>query len=253
MTAGDTLTVETCFSPRLYDYKLTRENFVVVIVDILRATTSICAAFDHGVSRIIPVAGVEKAREYKDKGYLVACERDGKVLDFADVGNSPSDFLDDSFRGKTIAYSTTNGTRAINLAADADRIAIGSFANISSLTDWLSHQEKNIVILCAAWKNLFNLEDSVFAGALAESMLKKENYRTECDSVKASLDLWSVAKKDLSDYLSRSSHRNRLKHLVSETDFQYTVTPDSTSVIPLFRNGYLTDVQNKAASEAENH
>ena len=115
-------TVEICFSPKLYEYRLTKDNFIVVIVDILRATTSIC----------------EKAREYKEKGYIVACERDGKVLDFADVGNSPSDFLKDSFRGKTIAYSTTNGTKAINMASDADEIVIGSFNNLTSIANWLA-------------------------------------------------------------------------------------------------------------------
>jgi len=243
MKAIDPLTIEVCFSPKLYDNKLTTEHFIVVIVDILRATTSICAAFDHGVEKIIPVGGVEKARSYKEKGYIVACERDGKVLDFADVGNSPSDFLDDSFKGKTIAYSTTNGTKAINLASDADKIAIGSFTNLSALADWLTGQDNNIVVLCAAWKNLFNLEDSLFAGALSGKILQNEKFNTECDSVKAAMDLWSVATHDLPGYLSKSSHRNRLKHLVSDEDFLYTVTPDSNKVVPVLKDGYLEDVE----------
>ena len=232
-------TVEVCFSPKLYEHRLTKDNFIVVIVDILRATTSICAAFDHGVEKIIPVAGVEKAREYKIQGYLVACERDGKVLDFADVGNSPSDFLEDSFKGKTIAYSTTNGTKAINLASDAENIVIGSFTNLSALSEWLIDQNKNVVILCAAWKGLFNLEDSLFAGALSEKLLDTGHFETECDSVRAGLDLWSLAKLDLAGYLSKSSHRNRLKHLVSDEDFQYTVTLDSNRVIPRLESNYL--------------
>ena len=242
MKAKDHLSIEVCFSPKLYDFKLTKEDFIVVIVDILRATTSICTAFDHGVEKIIPVGGVEKARLFKEKGFIVACERDGKVLDFADVGNSPSDFLEDSFKGKTIAYSTTNGTKAINIASDADQIVIGSFTNLSTLAIWLLKQNKNIVILCAAWKNLFNLEDSLFAGALSEKMLSSGTFTTECDSVKASMDLWSLAKNDLAGYLSKSSHRNRLKHLVSNEDFLYTVTPDSNQVIPVLKDGYLVNM-----------
>jgi 2-phosphosulfolactate phosphatase len=241
MKAEDHLSIEVCFSPKLYQFKLTRENFIVVIADILRATTSICAAFAHGVYKIIPVAGVEKAREFKTKGYSVACERDGKVLDFADVGNSPSDFRNHSFKGKTIAYSTTNGTKAISLAADADGIVIGSFTNLSAVSEWLSAQRKNVVVLCAAWKSLFNLEDSLFAGALAEKLLKSNNFKTECDSVKASLDLWSLAKYNLTGYLSKSSHRNRLKHLVSDEDFLYTLTIDSNKVVPVFKDGFLTN------------
>ncbi len=245
MNTNTRKSVEVCFSPKLYEHRLTRNNFIVVIVDILRATTSICAAFDHGVEKIIPVAGIEKAREYKEKGYIVACERDGRVLDFADVGNSPSDFLKDSFKGKTIAYSTTNGTKAINLASDAEEIVIGSFTNLSAIALWLSKQNKNVVILCAAWKNLFNLEDSLFAGALSEKLLNTEHFNTECDSVKAALDLWSLAKEDLAGYLSKSSHRNRLKHLVSDEDFQYTVTLDSNRVIPILQADYLINQGSK--------
>ena len=242
MTSGAPYTIEACFSPALYEFKQTRDNFIVVIVDILRATTSICAAIEHGVEKIIPVSGAEKARDYKSKGYIVACERDGKVLDFADVGNSPSDFLDDSFRDQTIVYSTTNGTKAINLATDADQIVIGSFTNISCLADWLTQQGRNIVVLCAAWKNLFNLEDSLFAGALSEKLLSRDAFITECDSVKASLDLWSIAKNDLFSYLSKSSHRNRLKHLVSDKDFAYTITLDSNTVVPVFTDGCLVNI-----------
>jgi 2-phosphosulfolactate phosphatase len=238
----DPLIIEVCFSPMLYGFKLTKENFVVVIVDILRASTSICAAFDHGVEKIIPVGGVEQARIYKEKGYIVACERDGEVLDFADVGNSPSDFMDDSFKGQTIAYSTTNGTKAISLASDADNIVIGSFTNLSALANWLINQNKNVVILCAAWKNLFNLEDSLFAGALSEKILEHRDFGTQCDSVKAAMDLWSLAKNDLKGYLSKSSHRNRLKHLVSDEDFIYTVTLDSNAAIPVLEKNFLENI-----------
>ncbi|MBR9998727.1 MAG: 2-phosphosulfolactate phosphatase [Cyclobacteriaceae bacterium] len=231
--------VEACFSPVLYQHKLLKNNFITVVVDILRASTSICAALDHGVKEIIPVAGVEEAREYKKKGYIVACERDGKILDFADIGNSPSDFLHSSFRYATIAYSTTNGTRTMQLASDADKIVIGSFSNLSSLADWLLKQHKNVVILCAAWKNLFNLEDSVYAGALADKLLAHPCFETVCDSAKASLDLWSIARNDLGEYLAKSSHRNRLKHLVSEEDFLYTITPDTSPVVPVLQNGKI--------------
>jgi len=245
MKTNSSKSVEVCFSPKLYENRLTKDNFIVIIVDILRATTSICAAFDHGVEKIIPVAGIEKAREYKDKGYIVACERDGKVLDFADVGNSPSDFLKDSFRGKTIAYSTTNGTKAINLASDADEIIIGSFTNLAAISEWVIEQDKNAVILCAAWKGLFNLEDSLFASALSQKLLESGHFETECDSVKAAVDLWSLAREDLEGYLSKSSHRNRLKHLVSDEDFQYTITLDSNRVIPVLKAGFLINQYRK--------
>jgi 2-phosphosulfolactate phosphatase len=237
-------TIEVSFSPVLYEYKLTRNNFITVITDILRASTSICAALEHGVSSVIPVSGLEIAREYKKKGFLVACERDGKILDFADMGNSPSDFLKDNYKGKDIVFSTTNGTQSVKKAGDSDMIVLGSFVNLGSLSDWLIRKEKNIVIFCAAWKNLFNLEDSVFAGALAEKLLESGKFNTECDSVKAALDLWQLAKDDLFSYLSKSSHRIRLKQLVSDSDFKYTVTIDSTRVVPVLKEGHFENVKN---------
>ena len=231
-------TVEVCFSPRLYDHKLTKGAFTTVVVDILRATTSICAAFDHGVKEIIPVSGLDEAKAMKSEGYFVACERNGQVMDFADIGNSASDFLRDDLIGRKVVFSTTNGTKTINLARDAQEVLIGSFVNLQALADYLLAKKDNVVIFCAAWKSLFNLEDSVFAGALAELLLQG-GFSTECDSALGAVDLWHRAQKDLKKYLSKSSHRNRLKHLVSEEDFTYTVTLNSTNVIPVLKGDRL--------------
>ncbi len=224
-------TVEVCFSPKLYSYKLTKGSFTTVVVDILRATTSICAAFDHGVKEIIPVSGLDEAEEMKRKGYFVACERNGEIIDFADIGNSVSDFIRDDLKGQTVVFSTTNGTKTINMARDAEEVLIGSFVNLQSLAEYLISKGENVVIFCAAWKNLFNLEDTVFSGALAEILLS-HGFQTVCDSALAAIDLWNVAHSDLKNYLAKSSHRNRLKHLVSDEDFIYTVTLNSTSVVP---------------------
>lgn len=231
-------TVEVCFSPRLYEHKLTSGKFTTVVVDILRASTSICAAFDHGVRTIIPVSGLDEARELKQKGFFVACERNGEIMDFADIGNSASDFIRDDLVGETVVFSTTNGTKTINMARDAAEVLIGSFVNIKALGDYLIRKNENVVIFCAAWKNLFNLEDSVFAGALAESMLDN-GFTTVCDSALGAVDLWHRANPDLEKYLSRSSHRNRLRHLVSDEDFRYTVTLNSTNVIPVLKGEKL--------------
>lgn len=225
-------TVEVCFSPRLYGHKLTSGIFKTVVVDILRATTSICAAFDHGVKEIIPVSDLDEARAMKKEGFFVACERDGQVMDFADIGNSASDFVRDDLIGQQVVFSTTNGTKTINMARDAEEVIIGSFVNIQAIANHLIRGNENVVIFCAAWKSLFNLEDSVFAGALSELLLAK-GYSTVCDSVHGAVDLWHRAKPDLKAYLSKSSHRNRLKHLVSDEDFEYTVALNKTKVVPV--------------------
>ncbi|MBE9491659.1 MAG: 2-phosphosulfolactate phosphatase [Bacteroidetes bacterium] len=235
----DKFTVEVCFTPVLYPHILTRSNFIVVIVDILRATTSICTALACGVKTIIPVATLDEAREMKKKGYLVASERDGIVMDFADFGNSPFNFMKPEVKGKTIAYSTTNGTKAIQAASNDGNVVIGSFLNLSALANWLIQQQKNVVILSSGWKNKFNLEDSVFAGALTSILLKNSGFVTECDSAKAAMDLWKLAKNNLMEYIEKASHRHRLKKLVLDDVLEYTFTVDSTDVIPILNNGMI--------------
>ncbi len=119
--------IEVCLSPKLFPEILTKENYIVVLVDILRATTTICTAFENGVQAIIPVATIEEAKQLKDQGFLVASEQDGKKLDFADFGNSAFSFTRDRIAGKTLVYCTTNGTRALEMAKHSEQIVIGAF------------------------------------------------------------------------------------------------------------------------------
>ena len=128
--------VEVCFSPKIFPEILTKENFIVVLVDILRATTTICTAFENGVQAIIPVATATLAKQLKEQGYLVASEQDGKKLDFADFGNSAFSFTRDRVEGKTLVYCTTNGTRALEMVKNSEQIVIGAFINISALPNF---------------------------------------------------------------------------------------------------------------------
>ncbi|TVR74796.1 MAG: 2-phosphosulfolactate phosphatase [Marinilabiliales bacterium] len=230
--------IEVCYSPALYDY-YRNDDAIVVVSDILRATTAICAAFDNGVKNLIPVGGIDEAREWKAKGYLVAAERDGIVLDFADFGNSPFNFKPDRVRGRTIVYSTTNGTQAIMMASGAKQVAVGAFVNLSALAGWLLEAGRDVVILCAGWKNRFNLEDTVFAGALADKLTGSGNFATKCDAAVAARDLWLTAQADLVGYMEKAAHRHRLKKLGLDDVLEYCFTPDSTDVIPVLKGDML--------------
>jgi len=233
--------IETCFSPALYEPDL-HSGSIVIVIDIFRASSAICTAFSNGASSIIPVAGVDEAREYKAKGYLVAAERDGFVLDFADFGNSPFNFTKERVDGKTIVYSTTNGTGIIKLASLAYKIAIGSFLNITALEKWLVAQDKNVMLFCAGWKNRFNLEDSIFAGALADRLMKNGNYATFCDSTLAALDLWSLAKPDLRGYIEKVAQRSRLRDKKLDDCIDFCLTTDYSGNIPVLKDGILTSL-----------
>ena len=232
--------LETCFSPALYEPDEYR-NSIVVIIDILRASSAICTAFANGAVAIIPVADVSEAKDYKARGYLVAAERDGYVLDFADFGNSPFNFTKEKVEGKTIVYSTTNGTGIINLASSAYITVVGSFLNIGALTQWLIKQERNVLLLCAGWKNRFNIEDTVCAGAIAEKLMVSDLYSTICDSTLASMDLWSLALNDLSGYIEKAAQRTRLRDKKLDDCIEFCLTSDYTDKIPVMKNGVLVD------------
>jgi Phosphosulfolactate phosphohydrolase and related enzymes len=230
--------LETCFSPALFEAE-GHANSIVVIIDILRASSAICTAFANGAVSIIPVSEIAEAKEYKSKGYLVAAERDGSVLDFADFGNSPFNFTKEKVCGKTIVYSTTNGTGLINLTLSAFMTVIGSFLNIAALERWLVKQDRDVLLLCAGWKNRFNIEDTVCAGAIADMLLRSNCYTTICDSTLAAIDLWLLASPDLPGYIEKAAQRSRLRNKNLDDCIEFCLTPDFTDKIPVMKNGAL--------------
>ncbi len=234
--------IDVCFSPALYPFFHNNET-IVVVTDILRAGSAICTAFMNGAEKIIPVETLAEAKELKSKGFLVAAERDGFVMDFADFGNSPYNFSSASVKSKTIVYSTTNGTQAIHLAGKSHKVIIGSFLNLTASCDWLINQQRNVIILCAGWKSKFNLEDTLHAGAIVEQLLKNNRFFTICDSAYASLDLWKLAKSDLLRYIEKTAQRNRLKQNNLDDVIEYCLTRDLTTIIPVLENNYLTYIK----------
>jgi 2-phosphosulfolactate phosphatase len=226
-------TIEICFTPALYDYIMTEPPFTVATVDILRATTSICAAFDNQVKEIIPVATTQEALEYKNKGYLIAAERNGVQLDFADFGNSPDNFTKEQVRGRSIIYSTTNGTQTIKRISNGNPVVIASFINLKAAAEYILSKKQNLVIVCAGWKNKFNLEDSIFAGALTSELIEM-GMIMNCDSAQAAVDLWSIAKSNPVEYIQKAMHRERLKKLNLDSILDYCFTQNITDVVPVF-------------------
>lgn len=230
--------VEVCFSPNVYPL-FHKDDAIVVVIDILRATSAITTAFYNGVAKMIPVATVEEAKKHKENGLIVAAERNGEIVEGFDLGNSPFGYMNNKVKGKTIAITTTNGTQAIEAAKKSERIVIGSFLNIDVLINYLVSEQRPVLLLCAGWKSKFNLEDTLFAGAVAQELLRKHKYTTTCDSALAASHLYDVAKNDIYEFLSASSHRNRLHKLNLERDIKYCLTPNQCPVIPTLENGVL--------------
>jgi 2-phosphosulfolactate phosphatase len=230
--------VEVCFTPGEYAYY--KDDYeIVVVIDVLRATSAICAAFDNGIKAIIPVPTVEEAWEYKQKGYLAGAERKGQIVEGFDFGNSPFSYMKEELRGKEVVLTTTNGTKSLDVAKDAETVVIGSFLNLDALSLWLSKQDKNVLCLCSGWQDKFNLEDTICAGAISEFLINTGNFTSVEDSSIAAKYLYLSAKDNYLGYLKSSSHRRRLKNLNLNEDIKYCLTPNQTAVIPILRDGKL--------------
>lgn len=233
--------IEVCFTPGEYEY-FKSEYEIVVVIDVLRATSAICAAFDNGIKSIIPVPTVEEAWEYKKKGYLAGAERKGQIVEGFDFGNSPYSYMNPEFKGKEVVLSTTNGTKALDIAKDAETVVVGSFLNLQALCDWLEEQDKNILCLCSGWQDKFNLEDTICAGAISEYLLSTGKFTSDEDSSVAAKYLYLSAKDNYFGYLKSSSHRRRLKNLNLNEDVKYCLTPNQSTVIPILKEGKLINL-----------
>ena len=230
--------IEVCYSPALFPFYENRDA-VVVVTDILRASSAIVTAFMNGVERIIPVGTLEEAKAFKEKGFMVAAERDGIVRDFADFGNSPYNFSPDRVKGKQIVYSTTNGTNAINLASSGSQVLIGAYLNISALARHIEEEGKDLLILCAGWKNKFNLEDTLFAGALSKMVLGNDQFYTICDATLGAMDLYEAAAQDMMAYIEKVAQRHRLKKNRLDDVIGYCHEWDLTDLIPVLNGDHL--------------
>lgn len=230
--------IEVCFSP--YLFPLFKDEFdIIVVIDVLRATSAICAAFQNGVEGLIPVSTIEEARAYQEKGYLVGAERKGQIVEGFDFGNSPYSYLKPELKGQTVVLSTTNGTKSIHIAKEAGQVVIGALSNLDVLCQWLEKQDKNILCLCSGWQNKFNLEDTICAGAILDHLLSSGQFHSEEDSSIAAKYLYLSAKDNIFGYLKASSHRRRLKNLNLNEDIKYCLTPNQAPVIPVLNGDIL--------------
>lgn len=229
-------TVEVVLTPRLlplYEIK----GKIVVVIDILRATSSICIAFANGAERIIPVSTPEESKSFGPLGFLCAAERNGSVVEGFDIGNSPQSYTAQVVKGRSIALTTTNGTHAIELSKSAHRVVIGSFLNLTFLCNWLKKQNKDVVLHCAGWKDKFNLEDTLFAGAICTQL--QHTFSLACDSAIAATDLFCQAESNLVQYIQKSSHAHRFQDLGIEKDIEICMQTDTLSLIPVLEGEFL--------------
>jgi 2-phosphosulfolactate phosphatase len=235
-------TLYTCLSPallHLYDVR----DCIVVVIDVLRATSTIATVLHNGAKEIIPVDSVERCIQLgRDLQCITAGERDGQVAPGLQYGNSSFEYPREFIGGKTLVLTTTNGTKLLHmaLAKGATEIVTGSFLNLSAVCDHLSAAGRNVILACAAWKDKVNIEDTLFAGAVIDRI--RGNFDINCDASSMAQVLYNAAKGDMYEFMKANdaSHYHRLTNFGLEKDIRHCLTPDLANVLPEYADGKLT-------------
>ena len=229
--------IEVCFSPELIHLHEVSGKLVVV-VDIFRATSTMVAALAHGVTEILPFADLEACRAMQSQGYLIAGERNGLTAPGFELGNSPVAFLEGNYAGKKLAMTTTNGTVAIEKSKGAASILIGAFPNLQATATYIQSQNLDVLIHCAGWKGRFNLEDSLYAGALVQAL--SGSHTNQEDGALAMGSLFAQEGNNLASYLAQASHAKRLQNHGIEADIAFCLSLNLyNQVVGVSQNGEL--------------
>ena len=228
--------IEVCLSPELLSlFKL--EEKIVVVIDVLRASSCMVTGLAHGISEILPVATLEESATYGLMGYITAAERNGLKMEGFDLDNSPFSYMDPVLAGKKICMTTTNGTQAILMAAHSKKVIIGSFLNLKTVTDYLYIRGLDVVLLCAGWKGQVNAEDTLFAGAVMDSL--DGQFVVGNDSALISRDLYRIHKNNPEEFLMDSSHFQRLKRLGIHKDISFCLRHSVYDCLPRLENNSI--------------
>ena len=233
--------VEICFSPELIHLHELQDKLVVV-VDIFRATSTMVAALANGITEIKTCADLEECRAMASAGYLIAGERNGIMAEGFQLGNSPLAYLSRDYQCQKLAMTTTNGTLAISKSMGADEILIGAFPNLQATVSYIQSRNKDVLIHCAGWKGKFNLEDSLYAGALVKGL--EASHDAEDDAAIAMKSLYEKEGHNLKGFLSQASHAKRLQNHNIDSDIDFCLTLDLYSLVGKVENETLVAVEN---------
>jgi len=242
------LTLDVCLSPNMIG-NFNLDNTAIIIVDIVRASSTICTALSYNVDHLISVESIEDALALKNEGYLIGGERNGDKLEGFDYGNSPLSFMDRKLEGMKLALTTTNGTRTIKYAVDAAKnsknheILIGAFVNYSRIYNYLLRINKNVLIVCSGWKENPSIEDTIFAGKLARNLEMSNRFRFISDSVIHALLIYQLSGNNLFDFIMDNSARFGEKIGQLGTDIRYCLKEDVAKVLPVYRDGKFIDLK----------
>ena len=233
--------IKTLLSPLNVD-ELFFTGKATVVIDVLRATTTIISALNNGAKEIIPVGSIEFAMKASGDTFsgqtILAGERNTKKIDGFALGNSPFEYENEVVNGKSIILFTTNGSRAIVKAKYSAELVIASFLNIRAVAQYLN-QRKEIEIFCSGNNGLFSYEDSMCAGGLINDFINVEKEVELDDASKICLFLFQKHNDDLVKALKETEHGSKLISEGFSEDIDFSASLNSVEIIPLYKAGSI--------------
>jgi len=217
------------------------EGKSAVVIDSLRATSTMITAFENGCAGFIPVSTIEEARNLaqnlRDPNVLLGGERGAKPVEGFQVGNSPRDYSAEKVKGKIVVMTTTNGTRALVASRKAAEVFIGAFLNLSAVCRRLKESGRDIVIACSGEKNLFCLEDSACGGAMVACLEKSGIPLTLTDAALSARILYDHFSLNIGGMLEESEWGQYLEGIGLGEDVRICARIDSSGLVPVYRDG----------------
>lgn len=228
--------IEVFFSPSQIDDLFLRDKNVVVI-DVLRASTSVITALNNGAKEIIPVNTIESAVKVSGNLFgdvvLRGGERNGKIIEGFNLGNSPFEYTEEAVKNKSIIFCTSNGAPAMWKARYAKNLFVAGFVNMSAVVKRITELKDDVFILCAGKHTQFCVEDAVCAGMIIKELMEDKHTDFEFnDSAAAAYTLYKNASKNLLKMAKSCDHGKFLIEIGFENDLEFCTNVDAFDVVP---------------------
>lgn len=215
---------------------------IVVVIDVLRATSVMVTALNNGCDKIIPVKEIEEAIDIASKDrnkYLLGGERGGIKIDKFDFSNSPLDYIEDIVKGKSLIMTTTNGTRAIKNSEEAEKIFIGALINGRVVAEKLAKLNKDVTFVNAGTDGEFSMDDFITSGYIINCLRDiMKNHCTLTDIAKTSEYVY-INNPSIISFVKDALHYKRMKELRYNEDLRYCLSKDLINIVPEYKDGEI--------------
>ena len=226
--------VDVCLTHQDFD-NYDHKGKIVVVIDVLRATSTINTLLFLGANHVKPVGSLEECKVLKEDDYIIMAERMGKKVEGFDYGNSPTKLKEENIKGKKIAIATSNGSKAIIKSEGSKRTILCSFLNIESVVNLIKKSESDVILLCSGWLGKTNLEDTLCAGGIVSGL---DNFEIESDTALMAKALHNNT-DDILETMKLSSHAKRLSGYDNKVDIEFCSRFNTQPIVPILNGNQI--------------